>query len=172
MANKVLMRKGDFLISGYNEYVLSKGNHVAITLEQAVFVEKNPKVNGPKVLLFTLTSTGMPQDIADEGWKELLRKEQALQDKGAAPYVEPVKPAEPEADEAPAAEAEVFVGPSVQADGNTALAEMRKHLEGFADKAELIKYVGTLGVGDVKGNWGVERIIDTVMTALESRAAV
>lgn len=160
---KYMMRKSDFVMSGRNDYIIGKGTHVAVTFEQMKFVAENPAVNGPKVLLFLLTANGMPPGVVDAGFDDMLRKAQADKDKQGAAYVEP--PASGPATEVKPAEAEPVADASV---ANEAIEQVRAHLMTIEDKAEIAKYAeATLGLNlSLKGNWGKERMIESIVSAL------
>lgn len=162
MANtsKYLLSKSDFTITGWSDNVVSENTHVPINFEQLKFVEANRAVNGPKVLHFVLTSAGMPADVVDAALKVLLRGEQKAQDDGAPAYVPPAETVAKVEELPPEAPAVIVTGEL------DPLAEVRKSLEAFEDKALLLKHAeATFGI-KVPGNYGKERIIETVMAQL------
>ena len=149
----LVMRKADFLVGMGDEYNVRRGTHVEVTGEQGRFVSANPPVNGPKVALFLLQTSGYAPDVQNRAWCDMLRKEAEAQGQGAAPYVEsakpePVKPTPPA--EAPKAEV------------SEAEQDLRKTLASFADKDALVAHVTTtLGIdaGKLDKRWGADKIV-------------
>lgn len=144
----LVMRKADFLVGMGSEYNVQRGTHVEVTPEQGRFVSANPRVNGPKVALFLLQTSGYAPDVQNRAWCDMLRKEAEAQGRGAAPYVEPAKP-EPPAE-------------PPKAEGSEAEQALRKTLAGIADKDALVDYVTTtLGIdaGKLDKRWGADKII-------------
>lgn len=167
--SKYLMHKSDFTVDGWSDYVAEKQNtHIAIDFNQMVYVNKNPKVNGPKLLHFLLTSQGMADDIRDRAFMDIVRAEQDRQDKGAPSYVADVK-AEKQVSE-PVAEQVQELAPEVPATAVVpdALAETLKTLDAITDKDELVKYAeNTLGVTvKVPGRAGRDRVLAAIKAKL------
>lgn len=168
--NKYLMHKSDFTVDGWSDYVAEKQNtHVTITFDQMVYVNKNPKVNGPKLLHFLLTSQGMADDIRDRAFMDIVRAEQDRQDKGAPSYVADVK-AEKKVAAEPVAEQVQELAPEVPVAAVVpdALAETLKTLDAITDKDELVKYAETtLGVTvKVPGRAGRDRVLAAIKAKL------
>lgn len=164
------MRKSDFAMCGVNPWTVKENTHIPVTLAQAKWVAKNPAVNGPKMLLFHVTSSGMPEGVRDEAFMDLLRKEQALQDKGAegvpeelkvAPVVVPVTPLD---DGKPA-------DPPKQ-DGPSPIEQIRDMLAAMEDKAAIMKYsTETLGQKlGIEPRWGKDRMIAAICDELAKKA--
>lgn len=71
-----IMRKADYLVSGYSGYVMrEKTSHIPLTRDQAFFVLKNPSVNGPKVAQFYAATNGMQDQVVADAWADLMAKE-------------------------------------------------------------------------------------------------
>jgi len=173
--NKYLMHKSDFTVDGWSDYVANKQNtHVTIDFDQMIYVNKNPKVNGPKLLHFLLTSQGMADDIKNRAFVEIVRAEQARQDNGAKSYAEETKKDEPNAvEQVQELAPEVPVTPVM----NDAIVETMKTLDSMPDKDELVKYAeNTLGIKvKVPGRAGRDRVLATIKAKLlapESEIAV
>lgn len=165
----LLMRKTDFVMCGSNPWTLKENTHIPVTIEQARWVAKNPAVNGPKMLLFYVTSSGMPDGVRDEAFMDLLRKEQALQDKGAAGVPDELKTATV----APVAAPVAPVAPEpAKTDGPSPIEQIRDMLTAMEDKAAIIKYsVETLGQKlGLDNRWGKERMIAAICDELAKKA--
>jgi len=182
MGNKYLMSKTDFTIDGWSDYVAEKQNtHVAVDFAQMRFVDANPKVNGPKVLHFVLTSAGMPDAVKEAAFMDILRAEQKRQDEGAGKY-EPPKPAEAPKDEAPKTADDgkqvQELAPETKPDGEAgekvdAVAGVMQTLTAIPDKAAILEYAKkTLGIEvDIGGRAGRERVLAAIEAQLRANAA-
>lgn len=136
--SKLLMSKSDFTTSGFSEQVLKGGTHIEVTHEQMLFVDKNPKVNGPKLLHFVLTANGMPDLVKEAAWADVLRAEQGKIDTAAAP----VAPAAPPVQ---VSTVDTSTPPTEPADDP--FSAITAQLEGIKDKKDLVAYVTkTLGL--------------------------
>lgn len=166
---KYLMNKENFTIHGWSEQVVKWNTHIEVTFEQMKYVDANPAVNGPKLLLYLVTSVGSAQDTIDAGFMELLRKEQALQDKGGEKYVPPavvetVAPVAPVVAEKPA--------DTPKADSPDPIAQIRDMLAAMEDKAAIMKYsTETLGQKlGLDNRWGKDRMIAAICDELAKKA--
>lgn len=155
----LVMRKSDFLVSAGSAYNVGQGTHLEVTQEQARFVTKDPAVNGPKVALFIVTTTGLSNELKDKAWADVLRKTAEEQAAGAEPYKE--------AAIAPSAESQT----EKDVDAAKALGMLRDTMEAIKDRDTLIQYVvTTLAIPEsaIDKRWSKDRII---MAALDAKKA-
>lgn len=169
MSFPLMMRKSDFVVMPYSDQVVDKdGTHIGITIEQYKYLAENPKVRGPKLFHFYVTSNGMKQEERDAAFMDIVRAEQDRQDKGAPSYVADVKAEKQTAD--PVAEQVQVFAPEVPATAVVpdALAETLKTLDAITDKDELVKYAeNTLGVTvKVPGRAGRDRVLAAIKAKL------
>ena len=163
---KYLMNKENFTVHGWSEQAVKWNTHVEITREQMMYVNANPAVNGPKLLLYLVTSAGSAKETIDAGFMELLRKEQALQDAGGEKYIPPVAPA-------PVAPVAEPVAPEpAKTDGPSPIEQIRDMLAAMEDKAAIMKYsTETLGQKlGIELRWGKDRMIAAICDELAKKA--
>jgi len=163
----LVLRKSDFQISGGDKYNVEHGTHLEVSPQQAAFVNKNPKENGPKLALFLVNIAGFNKETADAAFLDMLRKESDAQKNGAPAYDPPmgktVKTVEPPANP------EVKTDETAKAE---AIAGVRKVLEAIEDKDAIVAYaVKTLGMkaDTFDKRWGRDRVIEAVMANLSDK---
>ena len=167
---KYLMRKSDYVVCGTNKYTVKENTHIPITHAQMVWVQKNPAVNGPKMALFYMTTTGMAEEIKDAAFMDMLRKEQANQDKGAPAYVPPAAPT------APVAPVVDETAPAGTGDATKAkmLDTLRAALEALPDAEAVKKYAESV-IGKplaVHGKAGKDKCVAATIDAFQAMTPV